>query len=224
MNNTIPKIAVFDFDGTLVAKDTLLGLLKIGFKSEPWRLLFLFILWPIFIIKFIFRLDRSLPKSVFLWCITAFRGKKQIIRFLTQSLEASYEHLWFQEGLKTLNDLHKNNVQIVIATASGQIWVRSLLRKKFAHSNLIIGSRLKFFAGGVVLSSKNCRDVEKLHRIQKQMPKEFIWESSWSDHIADLPILKEAQTPYIICPKQKHVLIFKKELGENVKIFYWNTK
>ena len=49
----------FDFDGTLVTKDTFLALLKFGFKTQPWRCLFLFILWPIFVINFILGGDLS---------------------------------------------------------------------------------------------------------------------------------------------------------------------
>lgn len=224
VTNATPKIAVFDFDGTLVAKDTFLALLKIGFKSQPWRGVFLLLLCPIFVLNFLLRLDRSLPKSVMLWSITAFRGKRNIIRFLNTTLKNSSQIRWFAEGIDTLERLHNENIEIVIATASGQIWVRSLLRNKFKNSKLIIGTKLKFFAGGVILAGKNCRDHEKLRRIQEQLitKQQFVWHSSWSDHIADIPILKAAQMPYIICPKKKHVPIFKKEFGENVTILYWN--
>lgn len=222
MTTATQTIAVFDFDGTLVTKDTFLILLKTGFKSQPWRCLLLILLCPIFLINFLIGGDRSLPKSVFLWCLTAFKTKKQMIQFLTQTVEASNELIWFQEGFETIQKLKDQQTKIVIATASGQIWVRALLRKKFPKANLIIGTKLKFFACGVVLSGKNCRDKEKLRRIQTQLGNHFAWESSWSDHLADTPILKAAHTPYIICPKPKHIPIFQKEFGENVKILNWN--
>lgn len=224
MTNIRPTIAVFDFDGTLVSKDTFVILLRAGFKSQPWRCLLLLLLCPIFIINFLVRGDRSIPKSVFIWCATAFKTKREIIRFLSTTAEQSNQVHWFKEGLETLQKLQNQQIQIVVATASGQIWVRTLLRKKFRNAKLIIGTKLKFFAGGVILCGKNCRDIEKLHRVKMQLGDDFVWHSSWSDHIADIPILKAAQTPHIISPTKEHVPIFKKEFGENVEILYWSPQ
>lgn len=224
MTTSTPTIAVFDFDGTLVTKDTFVILLKSAFKTQPWRCLLLLLLCPIFIINFIFRWDRSLPKSVFLWSMTVLRTKKEIIKFLSTTVEKSNDLRWFKEGFETIQKLKNQQIEIIIATASGQIWVRSLLRKKFPKAKLIIGTKLKFFAGGVVLSGKNCRDHEKLRQIQIQCGETFNWHSSWSDHIADIPILKAAQKPYIIQPKPEHIPIFKKEFGENVEILYWSAE
>ena len=36
-----PRYAFFDFDGTLIAQDSFLTLLKKSLKSEPWRILFI---------------------------------------------------------------------------------------------------------------------------------------------------------------------------------------
>lgn len=224
MSDIKPKYAIFDFDGTLVSKDTLLSILKICFKAQPWRLLFFIPFSPIILITYLFRLDRSLAKSLVLWSATFFKSKKQIIKIFNQDIIQECQPLWFQEGIQTLNKLYQEGQQIIIATASGQIWIRALLRKKFPHSKLIIGTRLKFCLGGVILASKNCRNSEKLRRIREQLGFDFEWVSSWSDHTADIPMLKEAQTPYIICPKKEHVVKFKKEFGEQVKILNWKTQ
>ena len=113
---------------------------------------------------------------------------------------------------------------MIIASASGQLWIRALVRSKFKHSKIILGTRLKLWCGGVVLASKNCRNTEKLRRIREKLGNEFDWDSSWSDHIADIPILKAAKKPYIICPKPEHALTFKKEFGEDVTILNWTTQ
>ena len=74
------------------------------------------------------------------------------------------------------------------------------------------------------MSGKNCRDSEKLRRIRMKVGNEVTWHSSWSDHIADIPILKAAQTPHIISPKPEHIPIFKATFGDNVEILYWSAK
>jgi len=222
-NELKPKTAVFDFDGTLVAKDTLVSLLSHGFKTQPWRVIFLLLFCPIIITTVLLKLDRSIAKSVMLWSVTCFKTKKQTVNFLTKSVKKECENLWFKEGVPILHKLYEENKDIIIATASGQIWIRALLREKFPKAKMIIGTKLRFFMGGVILASKNCRNHEKLRRIREQLGSDFDWESSWSDHTADLPILKAATNPYIVSPKDKHLETFKKEFGEHMKVLIWKA-
>ncbi len=224
MNQTKPKYAVFDFDGTIVAKDTLISLLKLCFKSQPWRLLFLVPFSPIVFVTYLFKLDRSVAKSVVLWCATCFRSKKNIISLLNKDIISECENLWFKDAIQTLNQLRNEGHEIIIATASGQLWIRALLRTKFPHSKMIIGTRLKFFCTGVILASKNCRNQEKLNRIRKQLGHDFEWESSWSDHTADIPILKAAKKPFIISPKPEHLVQFQETFGAKMTVYNWETK
>lgn len=223
MMNTLPRIAFFDFDGTLISQDSFLIILKTGFKKQPWRILFIIFFLPVLVPTAIFKLNKTLAKSCLLWSVTVFRGKKGAIAFMHNTILEIGHSIWFQEAISEFEKLKKNNVEIVIISASGTTWIRALLRSKYKGTRLIIGSKLGFFLGGVVLTSKNCYGKEKLKRIHNMFGENFLWHSAWSDHIADLPMLKKAPMRFLVCPKKTHLDIFEKELGVNKIVNHWTV-
>lgn len=221
--NTKPY-AFFDFDGTLISKDSFILILKKIIKNQPYRLLIILIWLPIFILTGLLRLDKTLAKSLLLWSLTVGKQKRDCAKFLRNILKVESNEIWFQEVIPTFEKLNKEGVEIIIVTASGQAWVRGMLQGKYQNIKLVIGSQLTFFAGGVVLKSKNCYQEEKLKRIQQMLGDNIEWHSAWSDHIADLPMLSKAKKRNIICPKEKHLSVFKKELNNDFDLLQWSTK
>jgi len=219
-----PRYAFFDFDGTLICQDSFLTLLKKILKCEPIRIFLFVLISPFLILTGIFRLDKTFAKSLILWCLTVGKDKRKCAQFLRNILATESSSIWFQEANETFEKLRNEGIEIVIVTASGQTWVRGMLHGKYPHFKLIIGSKLKFFAGGVILKSKNCYHKEKIRRIQEALGENIIWQSAWSDHIADLPMLLKSQERYVICPKNKHKKIFKQKLGENFILLNWTVK
>ena len=218
-----PRYAFFDFDGTLICQDSFLTLLKKTLKQNPWRISLLFLLSPLLVVTFIFKLEKSFAKSVILWSLTVGKNKRECARFLRNILTLECNDIWFQEAIPTFEQLKKEGIEIVIVTASGQTWVRGMLKEKYQNFKIVIGTKLKFFAGGVVLKSKNCFNEEKIIRIHQMLGNNFIWHSAWSDHVADLPMLLKSQTRFIICPKEKHKKIFEEKLAHNYKILNWKA-
>lgn len=221
---TKPQIAFFDFDGTLIANDSFMLILKASIRQQPWRLALFFLFSPILFATLIFKLEKSLAKSTLLWSTTVLRGKINSIKFLKNTISEKSKEIWFNDAVEQFEKLRQENVEVVIISASGALWIRAILKDKFKHTKVIIGSRLQFFLGGVILKSKNCYEEEKLNRIQECLGDKFVWHSAWSDHIADLPMLKKAPLRYIICPKKKHIQIFDRELEKNYILLNWKTK
>jgi phosphatidylglycerophosphatase C len=218
-----PRYAFFDFDGTLISQDSFVVLWLKTFRKAPWRLLLLMLLSPFLLCAIFLRLDKAYVKSCVLWSLTCGRGKKNAVIFLRETLLCDQKISWFLEVEKTFSLLKEQGIEIVVITASGQIWVRALLRQKFQHLRMIVGSQLGFFAGGVVLKSKNCFGKEKIVRIHQLLGQNFSWHSAWSDHLADLPLLLHAPSRYIICPKKRHLHGFSRGLKTNFKILKWTS-
>lgn len=217
------SFAFFDFDGTLICRDSFLILLKTGLKQQPWRVFFFLIFSPVFLATGLFHLNKTLAKSLLLWSLTVFRGKRQSLFFLQNSILQVADEIWFQEATEQLSQLKAQGIEIVIVSASGQCWIRALMRKKFTSNRMIIGSRLGFCLGGVVLKSPNCYEEEKITRIEAILGPDIQWTSAWSDHIADLPMLKKSQSRFIICPRKKHMKIFQQELGTDFTLLKWSV-
>ena len=85
-----------------------------------------------------------------------------------------------------------------------------MLHGKFQDIKLIIGSKLTFFCRWCCFKIKNCYQEEKISRIHEILGENIEWHSAWSDHIVDLPMLLKAKERNIICPKPKHLKIFKR--------------
>ncbi|KAB8033380.1 HAD family hydrolase [Fluviispira multicolorata] len=217
-----PRYAFFDFDGTLISQDSFLTLLRKGLKGAPWRIFLLLFVSPTLLLTFLLKLDKTKAKSALLWSLTFGKSKRNSVRFLRNSIASESQKIWFKEANQTFQKLRDEGIEIVIVTASGQTWVRAMLSEHKLQFRTIIGTRLTFFAGGVVLNSKNCYQEEKINRIHEALGKDFIWHSAWSDHIADLPMLVRSNKRYIICPKDKHLSIFTKELNKNYTLLKWN--
>lgn len=224
LKSNVKRYAFFDFDGTLIAKDSFLILLRQGLRTQPWRALFLLPVLPIVLATYVFKLDRTLIKSLLLWSLTFGRTRKGSVRFLNKTMEQAVDSLWFTQAVPVFNALIDDQVEIVVVSASGQMWVRSALRQKFAKFKCVIGSRLGFCWGGVILTSKNCYKAEKLARIEEALGTEFTWHSAWSDHVADIPMLKQAPLRYLICPRDKHMAQFSERLQGQFQVCHWTTK
>jgi phosphatidylglycerophosphatase C len=207
-----PTYAFFDFDGTLISCDSLRVVLRTGFQKRPWAFLFLFIFSPIFIATILFRIDKRFAKSALLWSITVGMKKKDQILFLRSTPFRQASHTWFRDATTCLQKLQEKNIQIVVVSASPALWIRPFLKHYFGPVRMTIGSRLGFFWGGVVLTSQNCYKAEKLTRIRESLGEDFVWHSSWSDHVADMPLLSCANEKYVVCPTDAHRLIFKKNM------------
>ena len=218
------RYAFFDFDGTLISKDSFLIILKKIISEEPYRLLLLCLWMPFLLATAIFRLDKTFAKSALLWSLTVGKNKRNCAQFLRNILATESNSLFFVEVIPTFQQLTSQGVEIVIVTASGQTWVRGMLHGKIPNVRLIIGSELTYFAGGVILKTKNCYQAEKIKRIEKILGKNIEWHSAWSDHIADLPMLSLAKERHIICPKKKHLKIFEKKLNGNFELHHWKNK
>ena len=164
-----------------------------------------------------------MAKSCVLWSITVFRGKKGTFKFFEETMKEVSPHLWFHQALAQLQALQNEGVEIIIISASGTSWIRALLREQFKNAKLIMGSRCSFYFGGVILSSKNCYGEEKIKRIEETLGSNFVWHSSWSDHIADLPLLKKAPQRFVISPKNKYIKNFDQELKRDYTLLQWTS-
>jgi phosphatidylglycerophosphatase C len=221
--SSLPTYAFFDFDGTMICQDSFLFLLKQGFIQNPGRLLWLVVLSPLFFFSWVFFKDKAFAKSLLLWSLTVGRGKRQTVVWMHKIMKKQEDRLFFQEIKPCLENLKQQGIQPIVVTASGQAWVRALLRSQGLTFKVVIGSRLGFWAGGLVFISKNCYNTEKISRIKEFIKDPFVWHSSWSDHPADLPLLNQANLKYIISPKPMHKVEFEKALQGDYFLLNWTS-
>lgn len=216
--------AFFDVDGTVIAKDSFFRILKWRASQEPWRLIPLALFLPLFVATYIFKWDRRYAKSALLWSLTFLKSKRNIVKIFTRDLAPILFEYWFQEANTELEKLRTSGVRICYVSASGQLWLRALLRYADPHDKIIIGSRLRFFFSGVVLASKNCYREEKLRRIHERLGSDIQWAAGYSDHIADIPMLSACAIRTLVNPKKHHLKTFETKLPKPFSQVTWHTR
>jgi phosphatidylglycerophosphatase C len=218
-----PQIAFFDVDGTVIASDSFLHLARWRLQTEPWRILLLLVTLPVFIATYFFNLDRRGAKSALLWSLTVFKSKRATVRMLSQELPERLCNTWFVEASSVISELRRNGVHICYVSASGQIWIRGLLARCDGGMRTVIGSKLGFRFGGVMMTSPNCYREEKLNRIGAALGTNFEASHAFSDHPADIPMLTMANERTIVSPRAKNLSKFENTLKKPYRVVTWHS-
>lgn len=217
-----PSYVFFDFDKTLICKDSFKLLFSYLLKKSPHKIINLLLFLPFFIILLFFVEKRKLFKSYLLFSVTFLENRRSILKKIN-SFGKTQNGLWFQEAILEMEKIQKENYHIVIVSASGQKWIRSLFQNIPIKPKIILGSRLKYCFGGILFSSYNCRSEKKLWRIKELGLSNLEWAKGYSDHPDDIPFLKICKERYLISPKKKHLETFQKEINL-FQIKKWSLK
>ena len=220
------KYAFFDFDGTLISHDSFKKFLAKAFSRAPWRLFFVISLLPFGILPYLIRKDKTRMKSILIWSLTSFLSKRAQILLLRDLATDSSKNAWFKEAVPEIQRLKQEGFEIILVSASPEIYIRSLVREKFSSSPFqrVIGTKLGFSLFGVVVKGKNCIKGEKINRIQQLLSLGSIsWEYSYSDHSDDIPLLSMAASSFVISPKLHQEKIIKKRLKKPFHILHWTS-
>lgn len=221
------RCAFFDVDGTIIARDSFRTLILRLVALQPWRLVQFPVIFPIFLCAAIGTQDRRWPKSVLLWALTWGHSRRGVVRLLQRALETEWKRLWFLEATACLEQWRsKQGCHLVFVSASGQLWVRHLLRTMDGSGlKTIIGSKLGFWwLGGVVYKSKNCFGSEKLVRIHERLGDSIEWVVGYSDHAVDIPMLAKCQRRVVISPTPKSLGRFEQEFKGDFRLERWHAK
>jgi HAD-superfamily subfamily IB hydrolase, TIGR01490 len=182
------KIAFFDFDDTLIKRDSMLHLLVYYTKSHPlaifqWLKIFIYgILYFIKIIPFL-----SLKKEI-LYPISKMSSDELKEFYQNNLVKRYYPHV-----VSILKEKKKEGYLIFLVSASPEAYlIHTDLPVDFIIGTLLAQENGKY---SNKIISKNCKHEEKVVRINKILKEENIlidYEHSfgYSDSTSDLPMLR----------------------------------
>ena len=209
----------FDVDRTVLAADSFVRVFARGLARAPWRVVLLALVWPLLLTP-LWGGDWRWPKSALLWTITAGRSRRAALAFLRSTLLPGAASLWRPDATAALTHWRALGVRVCYVSASPSTWLRPLLRRLDGGPHRVIGSRLRFFAGGVVIAGPDCRGPEKLRRLDLALGP-AIWLCAYSDHPDDLPLLARAVGRVVVNPRPGHVPRFTRALADGFEIVIW---
>lgn len=185
------EIAVFDFDGTLYSRDSLLDFCRYYYQKKPLRLWRIFLQLLAFIGWKLGRFNTSEFKHRFL----IFLGKdsEQEIERMAHNFW-KYPRVYNPHVMACLRSCKAANYYTVVASASPILFI--LPACKTLGIDEVIGTELNFINGRYSLG-ENCRGDEKLRRIKAHFPASMIREA-YSDNFDDLRLLQSAGKGFVV--------------------------
>ena len=185
-------VAVFDFDGTLTRKDTLLEFIR--FSCGNGHFLWGFVLFsPILILmKLHLYPNRKAKEKVFAY----FFGGWDYGRFKSRGEEFAdvIENFKREEALSLLNQHVKDGAEVFVVSASMEEWVRPwCLRHGVRH---VVGTKIEVDGNGIITGnflSENCYGQEKVNRFLEYEPIRSAYELyAYGDSRGDREMLEFA--------------------------------
>ncbi len=190
---------VFDFDGTLVRRDSFFDFSLRYCLGRPLRLALATALLPV---AACLRL-RSLAAaaSVLLWGMTlgvsARRFHAELARYARDVLPGLVNHAVFAELERHLRE----GRSVVVATGTLPVFVRSLLRARGTSEVLVAGTRLRRRFGGFVAET-HCIGRTKLRELERRFAI-TAWTTVYTDSYADRPLMRGASEVVLVAPSRR---------------------
>lgn len=191
-------VAVFDFDGTLTRKDTLLEFIK--FAKGKWRFYVgMLILSPILLayILHLYPNDKAKQK-VFRYF---FKGMPyHLFKQLGELFSAQIDKMANAPVLDKLESHHQSGATVYVVSASMTEWVEPWCK---AHNvSQVLGTRIEVSEDNKLTGrflSKNCYGMEKVNRLKTVEPdRESYHLTAYGDSAGDAELLAFADEGYLM--------------------------
>ncbi|WP_074548251.1 HAD family hydrolase [Segatella bryantii] len=190
------SIYVFDFDGTLTYKDTLLEFIK--YSKGTFRFIFGFLLFsPLLVLMKLHLYDNG-------------KAKQQLFAFYFQGMSlttfdtlchdfARDKHVLFRpQAFQYLQSIKKQADQILVISASIDNWVRPFFSTIFSaeESFQVLGTKLEVRDGKLTgrFLTPNCYGQEKVNRLKQVLnePRQAYSIKAFGDSRGDKELLEYA--------------------------------
>jgi len=222
-NNKENSIALFDFDMTIVSRDSGYEFVKYRLKSNPIRRIAAIAITPIAMLFYASRRMRLVSHSFYMWIATFGLDADDLIKTRNNFVEFYCSQTGakaYKEALKTI-DHHLESGHKVYIVSGAPEWAIKMISKNFGIKNCeIIGSIEKPLMGGLIYL-QHCyghRKVELLRNIITTNSQKIY---GYSDSAADIPLLSICTHKHIINPRKSHLKKFQKIFGENMEVLNW---
>lgn len=187
------SIAIFDFDGTITRKDTLLEFIRfakgnVSFYKGLLRNIFILIAFKLKIYP-----NWKAKQKIFAYF---FKGMTLVEFNKTCEFffEKKHEELLYASAIKQIQTYVAKHVDVIIVSASIENWVVPFGR--YLKVNQVIGTRIETDANGFLTGrflTANCYGIEKVQRLKDVLPdRASCYLIAYGDSKGDRELLKYA--------------------------------
>jgi phosphatidylglycerophosphatase C len=214
--------AVFDFDHTLTTWDTAARFFGWLLRRAPWKMLLgapiALLLGPFAL----FSRTRRIPIRYLVWLATFGQSHEQLRALaglhVAQVMERGERFV--RHDARSQIDWHQAQGHVVlVATGALQYLASEILANEGIVNVTVVGSSLRRFLGGMVVN-QHCYGARKIAMLQER-GFDPPWAFVYSDHEADLPLLKEGTTQIVVNPKPATAHCLLSVLGPSASVVTW---
>ena len=200
---------VFDFDGTLVSRDSFFDFSLRFCLRRPARILFVALSAPWALLATLRSVDAAL--SVFLWAMTFGVSTRQFVELLRSYARevlpgAVNEAIW-----EELRAHHGAGNRVAIATGSLPLLVRELSTARGLPGLAIVGSRLRRKWGGLVAET-HCTGPTKVHELERRFGITR-WSAVYTNSFADRALMLGTPDITLVGPSRSTLLRTRRLIG-----------
>lgn len=193
--NNSKVLVLFDFDGTITSKDSMLEFVKFTNGNFQFYLSF-FILLPHWILYFLGLFDARKMKEKFLSHFYCGKTQDKLFRYGTEFCNQRLPEICKPSAIEKIDYYKQAKCKIIVVSASAKVWLQA-----WADSNGVdlLCTELEFhnqvFTGKIL--GKNCNGEEKVNRISAFLNlRDFETIIAYGDSKGDLPMLALANETY----------------------------
>jgi len=203
------QVVVFDFDGTLVSRDSFLDFSQRYCFQRPWRFVVLAGVLPLALALGL--RSRSAAASVLLWAMTVGSSTRSFVldlRHYARHILPSYANdAIFDELARHVREGRR----VVIATGTVPLLVRGLLSARNVGRVSVVGSRFRSRWGGLI-SETHCVGRVKVRELQRRL-RIAEWSTVYTDSFADRFLLTRARDITLVSPSDRTLLCTQRLIG-----------
>jgi phosphatidylglycerophosphatase C len=214
--------AVFDFDYTLTRWDTAARFFGWLLRRAPWKMVlgapFALLLAPLAP----FSRTRRIPIRYLVWLATFGLSHEQLRSLAALHVAQVVERgdPFVRHDARRQIELHQSQGHVVVvATGALEYLAGEILDQTGIVNVTVVGSSLRRFLGGMVVK-QHCYGARKIPMLRSR-GFDPPWAFVYSDHEADLPLLKEGTTQVVVNPKPATAHYLLSVLGPSASVVTW---
>ncbi len=219
---TATAIALFDFDYTLIRRDSFARFVRGLLWRDWWRALAAAGLAPIVAPLWSLRELRAVPVSTMIWLATLGLGRERLASDLEShvaELARDPDALVYRDGLARLREHQQAGHQVVIATGAFEDLARAICASLGLEDVEIIGSSLRSWGGGLA-TREHCVGERKVTMLRARgFPPP--WRFVYTDSASDLPLLRHAEQGFFVNPTRRALQQARRTLPSLPTVLRW---
>jgi phosphatidylglycerophosphatase C len=216
------SVVVFDFDLTLTRWDTADRFFRWLLRRDPWRFALVLFALPALGPFLMAKSTRKWPIRFAVWVATLGRAPNVLSALAEEHIESlplGHASVFLPAAVERLRAHVARGDQVVIATGCVEALAHALLRRAGLGHVPLVASTLRPFLGGLV-RDQHCFGPNKIPMLAARgfAPP---WAVAYTDHHADLPVLRLSAERYLVSPKPKCLARIEQALAIKATILAW---